>query len=59
MNTLYISIRTADPDARVFVSKFDGGGVFMNVAVKHGTTHVVLTKEQADQLIAALQQVFA
>ena len=59
MTAPYAAIRTTDADSRVFVSKFDGGGVFMNVGIKHGTAHVVLTKEQAQDLIAALQQVIA
>jgi hypothetical protein len=59
MSTPYIAIRTTDADARVFISKFDGGTVFVNVSIKHGTAHVVLTKEQAKELIDALQEVIA
>lgn len=59
MDTPYTAIRTTDADSRVFVSKFENGTVFVNVSIKHGTAHVVLTKEQADEMIAALQEVFA
>ena len=59
MTAPYAAIRTTDADSRVFVSKFDNSTVFLNVGIKHGTAHVVLTKEQAQELIAALQQVIA
>lgn len=59
MTAPYAAIRTTDADSRVFISKFENGTVFVNVSIKHGTAHVVLTKEQADQLIVALQEVFA
>lgn len=59
MDIPYTAIRTTDADSRVFISKFENGTVFVNVSIKHGTAHVVLTKEQADEMIAALQEVFA
>jgi hypothetical protein len=57
MEALEFSIKARDYD-RVFVDAHDKG-VWLSVSVQGGSVYTVLTKEQAKELIAALQQVIA
>lgn len=52
-------IKAAREDAHVFVNRYDEGLVWLSLYVKNGNVNTVLTKEQAKELIAALQQVTA
>jgi len=49
---------TAD-HSRVHVSEWDEGGSWVSLAVRGGSTHVVLTREETQQLIAGLQAILA
>ena len=52
-------IRTTDADSVVIVNTFNNDSVWVSVAVNRASAAVVMTKEQAQELIAALQQVIA
>lgn len=53
-----LTIGTTSEFESVRVSDFDQD-VWLHLSVRHGTCHVTLTKEQANQLIMALQTVVA
>lgn len=46
----------ADNGRTVFVDQFDEG-LWLSIQVQGGSAHTVLTREQAEQLLAAVQQV--
>jgi hypothetical protein len=58
MDKLNISIKARDFD-RIFVEEHDGDKVWLSLAARNGSMFTVMTKEQAKELIAALQQVVA
>lgn len=45
-----------DNGRTVFVDQFDEG-LWLSIQVQGGSAHTVLTREQAEQLLAAVQQV--
>jgi hypothetical protein len=55
MESIHVSI---DSRRRVIVDEHEGG-VWMHLYVENGSMYVVLTKAQAQELIAALEQVIA
>lgn len=57
MTKLEFSLPSRDGD-RVFVDEHDDG-VWLSLSVRGGSAYTVMTKEQAQELIAALQQVTA
>ena len=58
MEALEFSIKARDYD-RVFIEEHDGDKVWLSLAVRNGSMFTVLTKEQAQELIAALEEVIA
>ena len=52
-------IKAAREDAHVFVNRYDEGLVWLSLYVKNAHVNTVLTKEQAKELIAALEKVVA
>lgn len=51
-------VRLANFDA-VMVSPHDDGAIWMTVVVERARASVIMTREQAQELIAALEQVLA
>jgi len=51
-------IRVSSTDA-VMISTYDEGTVWLTLVVERARASVIMTKEQAQELIAALQQVIA
>lgn len=58
MDRLEFSIKARDYD-RVFVEEHDEDQVWLSLAVRNGAVFTVLTKEQARELIDALEKVTA
>ena len=58
MKTLDFSIKARDYD-RVFLEEYSEQRVWLSLATRSGSMFTVLSKEQAQELIAALQQVIA
>lgn len=65
METLNFSIKARDYD-RVFIEEYSSQSaeysnecVWLSLATRNGSMFTVLSKEQAQELIAALQQVIA
>lgn len=52
-------IRTTDADSMVMVNTFSGDSIWLSLGLSRANAAVVLTKEQAKELIAALEQVIA
>ena len=52
-------IRTTEADSMVMVNTFSNDSIWLTLAVNRANAAVVLTKEQAQELIAALEQVIA
>ena len=52
-------IKAAREDAHVFVNRYDESLVWLSLYVKNGNVNTVMTKEQAKELIAALEKVVA
>lgn len=57
MDKLNFSVKARDYD-RVFVDEHDDG-VWLSLSVRGGSAYTVLTKEQAQELIAVLEEVIA
>jgi hypothetical protein len=57
-NEIETVIKTED-GTKVSVSQWDDGGAWLHLAMRHGTSHVVLTREEAQKLLAGLQAVLA
>ena len=51
-----ISLKDADNYSRVFVDKYDDDKVWMSVYGRRGSMAVIMEREEAKQLIDALQQ---
>ena len=47
-------IKTED-GTKVSVSQWDDGGAWLHLAMRHGTSYVVLTREEAQKLLSGLQ----
>ena len=58
MVKLNFSVKARDYD-RVFVEEHNENQVWLSLAVRNGSMFTVLTKEQAQELIAVLEQVIA
>ena len=52
-------IKATREGAHVFVNRYDEGLVWLSLYVKNGNVNTVLTKEQAQELIAVLEEVIA
>jgi hypothetical protein len=52
-------IKSTHEDAHVFVNRYDEGLVWLSLYIRRGNVNTVLTKEQAKELIAALEKVVA
>ena len=52
-------IRTTEADSMVMVNTFSNDSIWLSLGLHRASATVVLTKEQAQELIAALQQVIA
>ena len=44
---------------RVSVSEWDEGGAWLHLSQRGGTSHAVLTRAEAEQLLAGLQAILA
>jgi hypothetical protein len=44
---------------KVSVSQWDDGGAWLHLAMRHGTSYVVLTRNEAQQMLAGLQAVLS
>ena len=51
-------IRTED-GVRVSIDSWDEGGAWLHLSMRNGTASVVLTREEAQKLLAGLQAVLA
>lgn len=51
-------IQTED-GIRVSVSEWDEGGAWLHLSQRSGTSHAVLTRAEAEQLLAGLQAILA
>ena len=58
MDRLEFTINTRDND-RVFVDAYSEEGVWLSLATRGGSMFTMMTKEQAKELIDALQEVVA
>tara|TARA_R110000868_G_scaffold83160_2_gene235005 strand:+ start:1026 stop:1295 length:270 start_codon:yes stop_codon:yes gene_type:complete len=58
MDKLNFSVKARDYD-RVFIEEHNGDQVWLSLAVRNGSMFTVMTKEQAKELIDALQEVIA
>lgn len=54
---LEFTIDTSERNERVFVDKFDNDALWLSVRTRSGGMHVTMTKEQTQQLIAALSAI--
>ena len=52
-------IKATHEEAHVFVNRYDEGLVWLSLYIRRGNVNTVLTKEQTQELIAALQEVIA
>jgi uncharacterized protein (UPF0128 family) len=54
---LYTNINSGvDDNRRISVSEWEDGGVYVIINVRGGSANIPLTKENAEQLIAAIQK---
>lgn len=51
-------IQTED-GVRVSVSEWDDGGAYLHLILRHGTAHVILTRNDAEKLMAGLGAILA
>ena len=58
MDKLEFTINARDYD-RVFIDEHNGDQVWLSLATRSGSMFTVMTKEQAKELIDALQEVIA
>jgi hypothetical protein len=56
MEDFYIRVSSTEA---VMTSPYDEGTVWLTVVIERGRASVIMTKEQTQELIAALQQVIA
>ena len=52
------TIKTED-GVKVSVDSWDDGGAWLHLSMRHGTAAAVLTREEAQKLLAGLQAVLA
>lgn len=52
------TIYTED-EVRVHVSKWDDGGVWMRLSARHGSMSTALTRKEAEQILAGLQEILS
>lgn len=50
-------IRGKDEYVHVFVDAWDDGGVWLSIQTPYGGAHCALKREQAQQMIEALQEI--
>lgn len=53
-----VIIKTED-GVRVSIDSWDNGGAWLHMSMRHGTAAAVLTREEAQKLLAGLQAVLA
>jgi len=53
------TIISTEAGVRVSVNEWDDGGVWLHLSLKSGTAYTVLTKDEAQQLLAGLQTILA
>lgn len=54
---LNFTIDTAEYGERVFADKFDTDALWLSIRVRSGGIHVIMTKQQTQDLIKALQTI--
>jgi len=57
-NEIEVIIKTQD-GVRVSIDSWDEGGAWLHLSMRHGTAAAVLTREEAQKLLAGLQAVLA
>lgn len=57
-NEIEVVIKTQD-GVRVSIDSWDEGGAWLHLSMRNGTSSVVLTREEAQKLLAGLQAVLA
>lgn len=57
-NEIEVIIKTED-GVRVSIDTWDNGGAWLHMSMRHGTAAAVLTREEAQKLLAGLQAVLA
>lgn len=57
-NEIEVIIKTED-GVRVSIDSWDNGGAWLHMSMRHGTAAAVLTREEAQKLLAGLQAVLA
>ena len=57
-NEIEVVIKTED-GVRVSVDSWDEGGAWLHLSMRHGTAAAVLTRAEAQKLLAGLQAVLA
>ncbi len=57
-NEIDITIYTED-QSRVSITEWDDGGAWLKIGVKSGGAYTVLTRDEAQQLLAGLQKILS
>ena len=57
-NEIEVIIKTEE-GVRVSIDSWDEGGAWLHLSMRHGTAAAVLTREEAQKLLAGLQAVLA
>ncbi len=57
-NEIETIIKTED-NVRVSIDSWDNGGAWLHLSMRHGTASAVLTRSEAEQLLAGLQAILA
>ena len=59
MNNEIETIFKTEDDVRVSIDSWDNGGAWLHLSMRHGTAAAVLTRAEAEQLLAGLQLILA
>jgi len=57
-NEIETVIKTAG-DGTLSISEWDDGGAWVSMMHRHGSTYISLTRAEAEQLLAGLQEILA
>ena len=59
MKTEIETVIRTEEGIRVSVSEWDESGVWLSLQARHGSSHVIFNRAEAEQLLAGLQTVLA
>jgi hypothetical protein len=59
MNNEIETIIKTEEGVRISIDSWDEGGAWLHLSMRHGTASAVLTRSEAEQLLAGLQAVLA